>query len=125
MAKYRQERVASEILHELSGIILLEVKDPRVHDITLTDVTMSSDLSVASVRYFCAEGVDKDEVQKGIEHVMPFLRRAIGERIELRRVPDLHFYYDKGMEHSARVEALFAKLHAEGQMGPGDPESDK
>lgn len=72
MAKYRQERVASEILHELSGIILLEVKDPRVHDITLTDVTMSSDLSVASVRYFCAEGVDKDEVQKGIEHVMPF-----------------------------------------------------
>ena len=56
MAKYRQERVASEILHELSGIILLEVKDPRVHDITLTDVTMSSDLSVASVRYFCAVG---------------------------------------------------------------------
>ncbi len=122
MGKYRQEKVAKEVLRVLSGALFEEVQDPRLLQVTLTDVSMSADLSIASVRWLCPEGGDKKEIMDALMNAAPFLRSVLGEEIELRRVPTLKFYYDESYENGLRMDALLAKLRANGEMGTEDPE---
>lgn len=122
MAKYRQEKVAKEVLRVLSGALFEEVKDPRLLQVTLTDVSMSSDLSIASVRWLCSEGCDKQEIMDALMKAAPFLRSVLGQEIELRRVPTLKFYYDESYENGLRMDALLAKLRENGEMGTEEPE---
>lgn len=117
MSKHRQEKVSHEIMRVLSSALIEEVKDPRLSDVTITDVSVSSDLSVASVRYLCPKDADREVLRVGLEKASPFLRSLLGERILLRRVPILNFYYDEAYEQGAQMSALLAKLRAEGQMG--------
>lgn len=117
MSKHRQEKVSHEIMRVLSSALIEEVKDPRLSDVTITDVSVSSDLSVASVRYLCPKDADREVLRAGLEKASPFLRLLLGERILLRRVPILNFYYDEAYEKGAQMSALLAKLRAEGQMG--------
>ena len=117
MSKHRQEKVSHEIMRVLSSALIEEVKDPRLSDVTITDVSVSSDLSVASVRYLCPKDADREILRIGLEKASPFLRSLLGERILLRRVPVLNFYYDEAYEKGAQMSALLAKLRAEGQMG--------
>lgn len=104
----------------LSMALIEDVKDPRVFDVTLTDVRVSADLSIASVRYLCPKDVDRNEVTIRLEKVRPYLRSLIGDRLELRRVPNINFYYDDAYEKGAEMSQLLARLRAEGQMGSDD-----
>lgn len=122
MAKYRQEKVGKEVLRVLSGALFEEVQDPRLLQVTLTDVSMSADLSIASVRWLCPEGSDKKEIMDALMNAAPFLRSVLGEEIELRRVPTLKFYYDESYENGLKMDALLAKLRANGEMGTDAPE---
>lgn len=125
MAKYRQEKVAKEVLRVLSSAIFEDVQDPRLLQVTLTDVTMSSDLSIASVRWLCPKDADKKDILDGLIKATPFLRSIIGEEIELRRVPNLKFYYDDAYENGLHMDALLAKLRENGEMGSDDPEPEQ
>lgn len=120
MAKHRQERVSREILRILSTALLEDAKDPRLFDVTITDVSVSGDLSVASVRYLCPTGTNREEVQASLIKAVPFLRSVIGEEMELRRVPSLKFYYDDAYEKGQQMSELLARLRANGEMGTDD-----
>ena len=117
MAKYRQERVSREILRILSTALLEDAKDPRLLDITLTDVSVSGDLSVASVRYLCPKEVDRNEVQAALIKAVPYLRSVVGDEMDLRRTPMLKFYYDDAYEKGQQMSELLARLRANGEMG--------
>ncbi len=121
MAKYRQEKVAKEVLRVLSSAIFEDAQDPRLLQVTITDVTMSSDLSIASVRWLCPKDADKKDILAGLIKAIPFLRSVIGEEIELRRVPNLKFYYDDAYENGLKMDALLAKLRENGEMGKDEP----
>ncbi len=122
MAKYRQEKVAREVLRVLSNAIFEAAQDPRLLQVTITDVTMSSDLSIASVRWLCPQEADRKDIQQGLVKAIPFLRSIIGDEIELRRVPNLKFYYDDAYEKGLQMDALLAKLRENGEMGKDEPE---
>ena len=125
MGKHRQEKVSREIMRILSTALLEDAKDPRLFDVTITDISISGDLSVASVRYLCPQDVDRNEVQAGLLKATPFLRSVIGEEMELRRVPSLKFYYDDAYEAGQHMSELLAKLRANGEMGSDQPEEEK
>ena len=59
MGKHRQERVSREILRVLSTALLEDAKDPNLLDVTITDISISADLSSASVRYLCPPTADR------------------------------------------------------------------
>jgi len=122
MAKHRQERVSREILRILSTALLEDAKDPRLFDVTITEIGMSGDLSVASIHYLCPESADRKEVQAALVNATPYLRSVIGEEMDLRRVPALKFYYDDAYEKGQQISELLAKLRANGEMG-SDEES--
>ncbi len=109
----RQTRLADEIRDVLGTAFQGgNMRDPRLEDVTITAVKLTADLQLASV-YFRLYGDNTDErlagVQKGLESATSFLRRRIADAVDLRRVPNLRFFYDESIERGSRIEELLAK----------------
>src|SRR5262245_48114571 len=114
----RPDRVADQIRGELASLLAREVHDPGVGFVTLTRVQVSPDLQQARV-YFTALGPSGEEAktrqssERALERAAPFLRRQIGSRLRLRRVPDLRFIYDESIAGQDRIEQLINELRAD------------
>ena len=117
----RPERVGEEIREELAALLVREVKDPAIGFLTLTRVKVSPDLQLARV-FYTTLGDDKarKDTEKALARATPFLRRHIGARVRLRRVPELRFEFDRGVEHQDRIEKILMDLQAEREARAGD-----
>lgn len=103
----RSRRIAEQIQRELSQIIRLELKDPRVGMITVTDVEVTPDYSHAKVFYTrLGDVAEHANIQKALEHASGFLRSELAHRMRLRIVPQLHFEYDESVERGVRLSNL-------------------
>ncbi|GAB4063509.1 30S ribosome-binding factor RbfA [Uliginosibacterium sediminicola] len=110
----RSSRVVEQIKRELAELIRLEVKDPRVGFITLTDVEITADYAHAKVFFSSLKGQDNiDEVLVGLRRASGFLRRELGRRVRIHTTPELHFVYDNSIEEGTRMSALISKVIAE------------
>jgi ribosome-binding factor A len=111
LAGARSHRVGDQILREISNLLLFKVKDPRLRGITLTEVKMSKDLRHAYV-YYSILGKDeqKRDAQAGFESAKGFIRKAVGESLHLRYVPDIQFRYDISLEQGQRIERLLEEV---------------
>ena len=87
---------------------------PGVGFITLTKVKVAPDLQLARV-YYTSMGDEKArrETAKALGRALPFLRRQIAQRLRLRRVPELQFFYDKSVAQHDRIEQILQDLKAE------------
>ena len=110
----RSRRIAEQVQRELSEIIRLELKDPRVGMVTLTDVEVTSDNAHARV-YFTLLGEPSrvDEAAAGLQHAAGYLRSQLAQRLKVRVVPQLHFTYDASVERGMRVSRLIDAALAE------------
>lgn len=106
----RSRRIAEQIQRELSEIIRLELKDPRVGMITITDVEVTSDHEHAKIFFTrldnLSDTVDQVKVTRALEHAAGFLRTELAHRMRLRIVPQLHFEYDISIERGVRLSKL-------------------
>jgi ribosome-binding factor A len=122
----RPDRVAEEVRHVISETLSREVKDPGIGFITITHVKISSDLQVARVSYTTmGDERNRAATKAALERVKPFLRRQLGQKLRLRRVPELNFHFDEGIAHQARVEEILIDIQKEREtnpyVGPTDP----
>jgi len=103
----RSRRIAEQIQRELSDIIRLELKDPRVGMITIIDVEVSHDQSHAKV-FFTSLGDQQavTDAARGLQHAAGFLRSELAHRMKLRVVPQLQFKYDESVERGMRLSKL-------------------
>jgi ribosome-binding factor A len=107
----RADRVADLIREEVNRILVKDIMDPRVRNVTITDVRVTDDLRIAKI-YFVPMGQDSpdEDVRKGLEKATPFFRRSLGGRLNLRFVPEIHFYFDDVFARGQRVERLFGEI---------------
>ena len=108
----RTERV-SGLLHEEIGRLLLEgLHDPRLGQlVTVTKVEISSDLLVATVRVTVLGNDDEErDAMDGLTSATGFLRRELGQRLKLKRTPELRFALDASIEEGDRVLALLDSI---------------
>ena len=110
----RANRVGEQMKKELSDIISRKLKDPRVGFVTVTDVEVTGDLQQAKV-FITVLGNDeqKEETLEGLEKANGFIRSEIGQRIRLRKTPEITFEYDESIEYGNRIESIIKKLHEE------------
>lgn len=110
----RPDRVAEEVRHVLSESLAREVHDPGIGFVTVTRVKVSPDLQLARVHYTCL-GDEKVQAttKAALERAKPFLRRQLGSKLRLRRVPEIIFHFDVGIAHQARVEELIIEIQQE------------
>ncbi len=116
----RVERLNEQFRRELTEILHGEAKDPRVGQVTVTGVRTAPDLSFA--RVFIAPGADEAvELQMlgGLRAALPFLRRELGARMRIRRVPELRFEIDRALAYGQRIEQLLHEVAAAGQPPTG------
>jgi ribosome-binding factor A len=117
----RPDRVADQIRGELGSLLAREVHDPGIGFVTITRVEVTADLQHARVYYTAlgppgAEAKTQQTSGRALERAASFLRRQIGSRLRLRRVPDLKFIYDESIAGQDRIEQILNELHA-GQDG--------
>ena len=109
----RPERVADQIRSELGDLLARDVHDPGLGFVTITRVQLTRDLQQARV-FYTVLGDDKGRRQsdRTLHRALPFLRRQIGARLRLKRVPELQFVYDESIAGQDRIEQLINELHA-------------
>ena len=110
----RPDRVAEQIRQAIGELLTREVQDPGIGFVTITRVKVSPDLQMARV-YYTQIGDDKarKQTEKALARVTPFLRRQVGSRVRLRRVPELVFHFDESVENQDRIERILLDLEAE------------
>lgn len=110
----RSRRIAEQIQRELSEIVRVELKDPRVGMITLTDVEVTPDGEHAKV-FFTVLGEPSriDQATEGLQHAAGYLRSQLAQRLSVRVVPHLQFKYDPSVERGARLSQLIDQAVAE------------
>ena len=107
----RTDRIADLILQELAEVLLRKVQDPRLSDITLTSVEVSADLRHAKIYYsLLGDDEKRSKVALGLESAKGFVKRELGKRLQLRRIPDISFYFDASLEHGSHIDRLLAEL---------------
>ena len=106
----RTRRVAERVRTELSALLARSVRDPGLLGVTVTDVRMTADLQLARVYYTLLDGGDRRGAARGLRRAQPYLRRAVGERLQLRQVPEMRFLYDDSAERQDRIARIFDEL---------------
>lgn len=109
----RPRRVAEQIQRELAELIQLEVKDPRVGMVTLTDVEVTPDYSHAKI-YFTLlnQGHPLEETLEGLNRAAGYLRSQLAHRMRLRVMPQLHFVFDSSVERGVQLSHLIEEAVA-------------
>src|SRR5215510_9819959 len=117
----RPDRIADQIRGELGQLLAREVHDPGIGFVTITRVQVSADIQQARV-FYTALGDDKArrESERALGRAIPFLRRQLGSRLRLKRVPELKFLYDESIAGQDRIEQLLNELHTQ-PRDPSDP----
>ena len=122
----RSSRIGDQLRSELSDLLAREVHDPGIGFLTLTHVKVTPDLQIARV-YYTTLGDEKArrDSHRALERAAPFLRRQIGRRLRLKRIPRLEFFFDESIERGDRIERILQDISAErSQAAPdGAPEA--
>ena len=127
MSHRRIDRLNAQLKRELSGLIRTRLGDPRVASATVTNVRVTSDLSLARVFIRTLGSEDREETLQGLEAAGPYLRRMLGAELKIRRVPELRFEFDETLDRALRIERLLEEVRpeegwAEGQDADEDDE---
>ena len=120
----RTVRLAEQIRIEVGDILAREVHDPGVGFLTLTRVKVTDDLMQARLFYTAiGDAGERKKTARALERALPFIRRALGQRLQLRRVPEITFRYDEAVATQARVEELIEEIKREDERRSLSPPS--
>lgn len=117
-AHKRATRVAQLIQKELAGMLVNEVKDPRIGFATVTEVRLTDDLKSAKVFVSVYGSTEQRESSmQGLRAAAGYLRREIAQRLKLRETPQLTFELDQTLDQAQRIESLLnAVSHGETEL---------
>ena len=107
---HRTERISEAIRDELGELIGYELSDPRVGSAFITEVLISPDKRHATVRIRTAPGTDPKGTLEALDHARSFLRRELAQRLDVFRIPELHFEADVSAELGARMDHLLKRI---------------
>jgi ribosome-binding factor A len=110
---HRHERVGEEIAHEINAMLAGELKDPRLEGtVVVSEVRVQPDMKHARVFVSMHQASSKEQTDaiRALEHAVGFIKRELIERLQLRRLPELHFTLDHSQEYSERIDQLLKEM---------------
>ncbi len=111
MDSHRSERVSEALREELGELIAYELSDPRIGDAVITEVLVSPDMRHAQVRlHLSDQEKEKKATIEALDGARHFLRRQLAERLNMFRVPELHFEADVSNRSKDKLEHLFKRI---------------
>ena len=126
MAERQKARAEQTIMQMIAQLLQRRVKDPRVSQVSIIDVRLSKDYSVAKILYNIVGGEgDSDEVRAGLGSCKSFIRSQLKKNLRLRVIPELVFIYDVSLDRAMAIEELLQRVHEEEQTGEEEGEDDE
>ncbi|HXG26164.1 MAG TPA: 30S ribosome-binding factor RbfA [Candidatus Binatia bacterium] len=111
----RTDRIDQLLREEIGAILAKDVQDPRIGFVTVTEVDTAPDLSTARVWVsIIGQPAERTTALRALEHAMPFVRRELGVRLRMRRIPELYVKADETAQRGTRVLQLLAELERGG-----------
>lgn len=113
MSKHRKDRINEEVRRVVSEIIMNELKDPRVSRLcSVVAAEVTPDLKFAKI-YISVLGNDEEKKNSlaGLNSAAGYIRKELGQRINLRNNPEVHFELDKTIEHGARIMDILSEIN--------------
>ncbi|MBV9301228.1 MAG: 30S ribosome-binding factor RbfA [Acidobacteriaceae bacterium] len=111
MDSHRAERVSEALREELGEMIAYELSDPRIGEVTITEVLVSPDMKHAQIRLHLGDETgQQQQTLEALDGARHFLRRQLTERLNLYRVPELHFEADVLSPVTARVDHILKRI---------------
>ena len=120
----KNTRINGEVQKELSKIISMEIKDPRIHPMTsVVNVEVAPDLKHAKV-YISVLGneEERNETYDGLKSAAPYIRSLLAKSINLRNTPELHFFMDQSIEYGINMSKLIDEVNHESGISEKDDE---
>ena len=116
----KTDKVADLLKHAISNAFLRELEEPDLRWVTVTDVQVSRDLSVAKIYYSVLEQqLSRQNAARLLEASVRPLRSYLGRNLRLRQTPELRFLFDETLESARHIEDLLESIRKYGH-GPGD-----
>jgi len=110
----RSDRVAGLIQQIMAELLLRHIKDPRLTDTIITGVKVSKDLRLARIYFAMAGGEKRHQAAlEGFNRAKGFVKRELAQRLDLRYMPELDFFYDESIDYAARIEQLLKTVKSD------------
>lgn len=110
----RIDRVNELVKREVSEIIRVELQDPRIQMVTITDVSVSPDLRHARVSFSVLNGEQEAQTTlNGLNRAKGLIRKMLGKRVVMRYTPEIEFVHDKSVEYGAFIEEKLREINNE------------
>lgn len=111
----RSRRIGEQVLRVLSSMIRKDLSDPRLQDVSLTDVEISRDLRHAKV-FFSTLRPDTDPgpVGEALNHAAGRMRHHLGTELRTRSTPELRFLYDEALQRGIELTSLINEVNRNG-----------
>lgn len=113
MASHKLERIESDILKYLSNILLTETRDDLLKTLTLTEVEVNKDLSLAKIYFTSISELTHENIEKEANEAAPFLRGKLARVLDVRNIPELRFIYDETIEYATKIERIISNINKE------------
>ncbi|HKI83432.1 MAG TPA: 30S ribosome-binding factor RbfA [Candidatus Krumholzibacteria bacterium] len=122
----REGHLEETLRRIIAEALSTRVKDPRIGFVTINEVRLNRDKTIARVFYtVMEEGEDRRKCQAGLKSSASFLRGIIGDSLRLRTIPRLIFLYDESLDRSFRLEEILEDLAPESGETPDDDEFER
>ncbi|PIE65716.1 MAG: ribosome-binding factor A [Deltaproteobacteria bacterium] len=105
----RTERLQNQIRQVLAVAVQRETREDLLHQVMITGVDVTRDLSLARVFYYPMGG-EPEAISAAFDRANGFLRRRVGEEIRARVTPELRFIFDASIDRGRRIEDILAGL---------------
>ncbi|MDR0454750.1 MAG: 30S ribosome-binding factor RbfA [Deferribacteraceae bacterium] len=115
MDSIRIRRVAELLKHEISYILANDVKDPRVHDVVITGVKVTADLSLARVYFSSYDKKSLKDLEIGLSNSNGYIRKKLKTAVHMKKLPQLVFETDRSPEEAGRLDELFRQISGENE----------
>ncbi len=109
----KNTRINMEVQRELSEIIRMEIKDPRVKGamVTVVSVEVTPDLKYCKA-YISVLGSDEaaQDALVGLKSAVGYIRRELAHRVNLRNTPELTFILDQSIAYGVNMSRLIDEV---------------
>ena len=108
----KKKKLNNIIQRELSQILQMEVRDPKIGFCTITAVDLTNDLSIAKIYVtFLGKDFDTRKGMQALERSKGFIRSLLAKRLTIRKVPELHFVNDTSLQYGNKIEKIIDDLN--------------
>ena len=110
----RDGHLEETLRRSIATALHLEVEDPRVGYVTVSEVRLNRDRTVARVFYtVLGDEEERRTSLEGLKRCRGYLRQIVGDQIRMRAVPELRFTYDESLDRSFQIEETLEKIAKE------------